>query len=413
MNDQLTTRLSRELHEQVDGWHDTPLTLSGVQGRARTIRRRRQAIGSGLVAAAVLAVAIPVGLALDTRSDSSDVPVAPSPTRMVDDAPTPRADGSFALDVLDLPQGEVPATGFIPLADGTLHTPEGVLPLPGSTSQVHRFGDGWIGLRGATNPEDTGYNVFQSLSEPVQVTGETAAAGLVVDEAGDRAAWVEVEGDRWTLVAAAPDQPLWRTEVGANTRPMGLLADGSVVFQTPDYETGETLFAVARADGSIAPFGEGMNYLDDASEASGLVSGQVSYDEPIGTACYRALDPVSDVTAFETCDFRPVSFSPDGTLVAGYSAYADGLGSPELVILDAVTGDPVVRWSSGRDRQSPATVQSVAWEDEDTVNATVTEGTQQVVVRAELDGTLERVSDRAEVTMSIAYWLPTAQTNQG
>lgn len=413
MTDQLTTQLSRELHEQVDGWHDTPLTLSGVQGRARTIRRRRQAVGSGLVAAAVLAVAIPVGLALDTRTDSSDVPVAPSPTRMVDDAPTPRADGSFALDVLDLPQGEVPASGFIPLADGTVVTPDGAQPLPEGTMQLHRFGDGWIGLRSATNPENTGYNIFQSLAEPVQVTGETSALGLVVDAAGERAAWVEVDGERWTLVAAAPDDPQWRTAVGANSRPVGLLADGSVVFQTLDYETGEALFAVAGADGSVTPFGEGMNRLEDGSEASGLVSGQASYDDPIGTACYRVLDPVSDVTAFETCDFRPVSFSPDGTLVAGYSAYADGLGSPELVILDAATGDPVVRWSSGRDRQSPASVQSVAWEDDDTLNATVTEGTEQVVVRAELDGTLEQVAEPVEVNMSIAYWLPGAQADLG
>ena len=39
MNDELTSRLSRQLHDQVDGWHDTPLTLEGVQGRARMIRR--------------------------------------------------------------------------------------------------------------------------------------------------------------------------------------------------------------------------------------------------------------------------------------------------------------------------------------------------------------------------------------
>ena len=58
MNDDLTTRLSRQLHEQVDDWHAAPLTLDGVRGRARSIQRTRRIV-TGTVAAAVVAVIVP------------------------------------------------------------------------------------------------------------------------------------------------------------------------------------------------------------------------------------------------------------------------------------------------------------------------------------------------------------------
>ena len=89
----------------------------------------------------------------------------------------------------------------------------------------------------------------------------------------------------------------------------------------------------------------------------------------------------------------------------------DGLGSPTLAILDAATLEPVVEWSDTRGDRSPALVNQVVWEDDDTLVATVTEGTEQAVVRADLNGSLERVAEPAEVEMSWAYRLPQAIFN--
>ena len=410
MNDELTTRLSRQLHDQVDDWHDTPLTLAGVQGRARTIRRRRQAIGTGAVAAAVLAVAIPVGVGLGDRTDSAPRPTNPSPTRVVDgQAPTPRADGSFALDVLEAPTGEVPRSGYLSTGDDLLHTPQGAQDLPGDFVQLRRFGDGWIGLRAGEFPESHGTQLVR-LDDSFAVTADVLAAALVVDRAGERAAWVEVDGKDWTLVQATPAGVTTRTAVESDTQLIGFLTDGSVVASS--LATGQNVFSVVDPAGEATPFGEGLLNVRSVSEAAGVVSALSRYRDDLQLEpCSVVVDPVSEAESFETCDFQPRAFSPDGTLVAAFSAYGDGLGSPELAVLDAATGDPLVRWSSGRDRQSPATVQSVVWEDDDTLLATVTEGNEQTVIRAELDGALEQVAEPVQVEMSIAYRFPQAIWN--
>lgn len=77
-----------------------------------------------------------------------------------------------------------------------------------------------------------------------------------------------------------------------------------------------------------------------------------------------------------------------------------------LAILDAATGEPLVEWTSERGDRSPALVQSVVWEDDDTLLATVTEVTEQTVVRADLDGSLEQAAEPLAVQMSIAYRFP-------
>ena len=66
------------LRSRADQLGDThPLTLDDVKGRARGIRRRRAAV-SGLAAAAVLAVAVPIGIGVtdSVRTDPDDPPVA-------------------------------------------------------------------------------------------------------------------------------------------------------------------------------------------------------------------------------------------------------------------------------------------------------------------------------------------------
>ena len=213
MNDELTTRLSRQLHDQVDGPssddempQSRQLPLEGVQGRARTIRRRRQAMTSGVVAAAVLAVAIPAGFGLASRTDSTPDYTNPSPTRVADDAPTPRADGTFPLATLDAPEGPAPGTGVIRLADSTLVTAGGEQQLPEGTVQIERFGDGWLALQAG---EDVpGGTRLLRLDADRQVVEQVSAAGLVVDAAGEHAAWIEVDGGAWILAQATPDRAL-------------------------------------------------------------------------------------------------------------------------------------------------------------------------------------------------------------
>ena len=79
------------------------------------------------------------------------------------------------------------------------------------------------------------------------------------------------------------------------------------------------------------------------------------------------------------------------------------MGSPSLGILDAATGEPVVDFVSGSTATSAAQVGDVVWEDATTLLATITQGTEQYVVRATVDGRVERVAGPRPAEMSVEY----------
>ena len=269
--------------------------------------------------------------------------------------------------------------------------------------QLERFGDDWLALQSGDFGNDVGTQLLR-LDSDLEIRSTVVAASLVVDVAGQHAAWIEVDdaGVR-TLVQADPGGELARTPVGGSAQLIGHLTGDRVVFADPDYETGDDTFGIVGVDGTVTPMDQVVRLLS-STEATSQVAAMTRYPQSgLGKVCYAVLDPVSGTRAFETCDFEPRTFSADGTLVAGFTAGDDGLGSPQLAILDAATGEPLVEWASERDDRSPALVQSVVWEDDDTLLATVTEGTEQTVVRAELNGSMEEVADPIEVQMSIAY----------
>ena len=146
MNDDLTTRLSRQLHEQVDGWHGAPLTLDSVRGRAHTIRRTRRLAAAGAAAVAVAAIALPTTL-LGGTNGRTDAPPE------IADTPTLAGDGS----VLHVPY----VTGR------TLTMPDGSeRELPQAYGEVTVWGDEVLGTTGA--PGTAGYTL-QRLDDDVGV----------------------------------------------------------------------------------------------------------------------------------------------------------------------------------------------------------------------------------------------------
>ena len=107
-------RLARGLHERAGDVPGAPVGLDDVKRSARGIRRRRRVAG-GLVAAAVVAIAVPVGLNA-AGSTSADRPVAPAttspsgtPTRAGPPSPLDPAEPG-ERDPADRGQGARPAT---------------------------------------------------------------------------------------------------------------------------------------------------------------------------------------------------------------------------------------------------------------------------------------------------------------
>lgn len=399
--------LTRGLQDQADRIGGHPIDLESVRGRARGIQRRRR-IAAGAVAAAVLAVAVPVGVTVVGGLDDATTPQpAPEPAPSIEPAPL-NEDGSYLLSPKDAPEGEPPHVDYIVLDDRRLVTNDGSVGLPGDLILLAPYGEGWIGIQAGEPP--TGHQVVELTGDYEIVSeGVTSGMSLVSSDDGSRVAWTEFE-DGWTLVNAPTDGgEATRTSLPGivHTPPevSGFLADGRVVFTTTDAETFEGTFGVATTSGEVTSFG-GFNRLFGTSQTTGLVAGQTKF---LGDgSCSGVVDPVGgDRPLWDTCDYELGQFSPDGRYIVGLAAYSDGPGSPTLAILDARTGEPVVNYRGTNDRRSYIGVDQVVWEDEDTLLATVTQGVDQSIVRVELDGAVSRAA-RALPTggMSIEYRFP-------
>jgi hypothetical protein len=398
----LARRLGETLHRRADALHDTPLDLLDVRGRATSIRRRRRT-GVGLAAAAaVAAVVVPLSLLPTGGGDRVE---DPQPA----DTPTP-IEEPVPLDPRSAPDGAAPRLPYVEIDAKRLVTPAGAYDLPEAFPQVVPYRDGWIALTRDT-PSQTGTRVTILDGGFREVEGTGMTTGIAVRDDGERVAWVEYTGSVWRLVnastsgaervtsdvtTAGPDQP---------SRAVGFLPGDQVVVATTAEGVPESYRVVGPDRTTRATFG-GFDHVVSSSPASGLVAGQTEFSGD--GSCSGVMDPLSrpQDLVWETCDFGLGAFSPDGTYVVGLAPYFDGMGSPSLAILDATTGKPVVDFVSGRTARSAAQVGYVVWEDATTLLATVTQGADQYVVRATIDGRVEVVAGPRPSDLGAEFWLP-------
>ncbi len=400
----LLSQALRDRAEQVGGH---PIGMADVRGRARHIRRRRNAV-RGAVAAVVLAVAVPAGLSVTdavTSSGKDTPPVLSRPDDSASPAPKPRADGTFALTLEGLQAGPVSRKALVVGKSAQLVSARGTADLPEPYPQIVPFDGGWLALAAA----DGGGLETVRLNPDFRVESRSPAGpSMVVDDAGRRVAYVDSSGATRRLVSAPTDgsAPIsWPLAYPAAEPmgPVGYLPGGSVVFESLGGV--EPTIGIARADGTTSAV-EGFLKVRGVSESTGLVSGQVSYDDATATSCSGVADALAGGgdLLWRTCDFALGAFSPDGQYVLGGTPDADGMGSPTLSVLDARTGRVVTRFTP-RTRDSFVAVQQAAWEDSETVLAVVAEGVDQAVVRAGVDGSLERAGRTyQERDLGMALW---------
>lgn len=396
--------LSRELHQRSAGIGGHPIGLDDVRGRARSMRRRRNAV-RGVVAAVVLAVAVPVGLSTTDLLGSSRTPAPPVASGSVEPspdtpAPTPEPDGSFPLTVHGLAKGEPAGVPYVVAKGDQLVTPDGTFDLPESYAMITPYNGGWLAIGSEQHPEQV-----IMLDDNLEVTHTDPAGGygLAVSQDGSRVAYVVRESNDRVMLVNAPtdgtDPVTWMIDVpaGESLDPVGFLDNDTVVYNSPAAD----VMGIARTGGTTTPI-QGLRRVDDASEATGLVSGLVSYG--IDGGCSGVMDPASGRLLWKSCDHSNLRFSPDGQLVVADASYFDGPGSPTLTILDASTGEKVATFSPVQ-RDTVVGVAQAVWEDDETVLAFVDEGGDQSMVRLRTDGSIEAVTDVVRVrTMSVALW---------
>ena len=396
--------LSRELHQRSAGVGGHPIGLDDVRDRARSIRRRRNAV-RGVVAAVVLAVAVPVGLSATDLLGSSGTPAPPvasnSPQPTPDTpAPTPGPDGSFPLTVHGLSKGEPAGLPYVVAKGDQLVTPDGTFDLPESYAMITPYNGGWLAVGSSQHP-----GKIIMLDDNFEVTHTDPAGGyeLAVSADGSQVAYSVRESNSQVLLVKAPtdgaDPVTWLIDIpgGESLDPVGFLDNDTVVYQSDVAD----VMGIARTGGTLTPI-EGFRRVDDASEATGMISGLVSYG--IDGGCSGVMDPDSGKLQWKSCDHSNLRFSPDGRYVVGDASYFDGPGSPTLTILEASTGQEVAHFSPEQ-RDTVVGVSQAVWEDDDTLLAFVDEGGDQAMVRLGTDGSIEAVTDVVKVpSMSVALW---------
>lgn len=377
------------LHRTADPLQRSPFTVSDVRTRARRIQRRRVAT-AGAAVAAVLAIAVPVGIGMVGPTTRSDVPPATEP-------PAPRVTGTVRIDPRSAPVSEELAVPVLDVADQQLVVDGETVDLPRRYDQLTSYADGWIGVA-FIDPTDEGAVGVHVLGPDFEVLDERAPTShLAVSADGSRIAWAEYDGERWVLVDrdrdGAGDERRTSLAPGpqdARVRPVGFLPGDAVLVGTTDPTGRQESSLVVTPDGTTTPL-PGSLRVGSASEVSGLVSVQTRFTGD--GSCWAVRDAgAGGAEVWDTCDYSLLGFSPDGRHLLGFTDYLTPEGSPMLAVLDAATGERVVDFELAGARTGVVGISTeLVWETSDTIVAAVATGDRQYLVRLGMDGTVERL----------------------
>lgn len=385
--DELARALGRELHDRVDGLHGTPISLQDVKGTASAIRRRRT-IGTVAGSAAAVALVVPTLMfAGGTFTDSAPRP-GPAESPSVTEAPRPSGPVVLAADA---PQGADPAIAYL---DGrTLVDGDRRIELGATYHAVARAGDEYVLAR--QGDPGTFIDVVDA-SGAVLESSETTQA-VVGSPDGTAAAWATPAGD--VLVRTAGRT----SSLGSVDGPVDVMAlvDG-VAYVNHQAEQSRPETVTASGDGrSLADRFDAVRTVSADGAIAGFSAGQ---DTDVMTPpCSTVVDASGEVR-FETCElafeYAGAGFSPDGSMVVGFHADADGVGPRSITVLDATDGDELlaVEVEDARGRTAGSIVDT-AWEDEEHVLVKV-EGVGGLglppydLFRVGLDGSVERVLEK-------------------
>lgn len=391
-SDQLTSELQSRSHDV--GGH--PIAFDSVKRSALRIQRRRR-IAGGAVAAVVLGVAVPTALAVTGGLNQTQPPVAPpTPTPTVTQTPD---GGTYVVSPGDLPPAESgPSTGY---TDGNdLVLPDGSrISFPVPAAGAVEYGDRWV-VPGASDTGGFGLMFFEQDADgaPVGDPEFASGSGPVINADGSRLTYylAETEQGPATLVSASADESDSATFEVPNRgeiQPAGFLGADTVVYnvRSPGGELVEARRTSFDGTSSQLP---GLVSATAVSEATNRVAGITKVDD-LNDTCSQVMDGDTGETVWETCDHRVMEFSPDGRYVLGTGSYADGFSDNYVAVLDAETGDLLVKYTRPENERVSAGSFAYTFEDNEHVLDVVFERNEWAIARCDFDGDCERVTDIA------------------
>jgi hypothetical protein len=398
-HDDLTRSLEREA-DQFARRGGTTLEIGQVLDRAGEIRRGRRMRATMVMAACVLAIAVPTVLVAVNRDTTHE----PTP------APAPKVDTS-PLTLGDLKTGASPKTGWF---QGEIwHGADGresqVTQGPKArVTDVARIGDAFL----FATSDQTGQRanlVPPASDEAGTVQSWPMEGGFAVSGGGHVAAFVQPDGtpivvqDSGRTTYAMPKIPRGSgfdaVAVTGEDCKESAANEGCTVWVTTSGQKPENWVSTSHGFADNAP-GD-FRAVADVNNG-GRVAGMTSLGDADSCSAVKDSDGKE---LWSTCTHQFESFSPDGKLLSAYPAYFDGAGSSEVAVLDASDGSMLVDLHTVRD----AVVYQVTWEDDSHLLAAVGEGTRAAVLRIGLDGSREYAvaPETAEPYLS-PFHLPTS-----
>lgn len=358
------SEMTSEFDRRVRDLHEAPLTLDTVKGRAMNIqRKRRAAVAGGILVAAAVIVPVAVVAADGGNDRATEVPPAatdtPSPTAIDTPVDPPTDDPTTATPQDDAVPAYVEGTSFH-RADGS------VFELPAATYQsAVTLGERTIAYD--RTPEGDGSTVDVIVDGAV-TDSYPADFPFVISRSGETVAFVTTDGAVQTLwddgeVVLAEGYAGWYpTTVVGGPDCIDAEAGGSGCRVFLEDAEGQGVPTGVDSHGIEDPV-QGALRLRDADGAGRLAL--VTSLEDLGS-CGGVYDENTSEQVFEQCDFTLGRFSPDGQHVLGNDAYLDGIGPSYAVVVDATTGDELLRLEPAN-----GFINRQAWVDDDTIAATV------------------------------------------
>jgi len=385
MND-LTEHLAHEA-EGFDRRGGSPLDIEQVLERAGEIKRGRRLRATLVMAAAVLAIVVPAGLVAMDRDSAQPTPARPvrvdtSPLGLdgLEQGSRPR-DGYAAGDLFQLDKSGI----GLPVGKGAL---AGVARLDGGLMVAVRAEDGALTARFIDN--EGGSNRTWPMEGGFAISADKGLAAFV-------------EPDGTPVVVRAGSQGGDVTALQLPKVPRGSAFDAVAITGSTCDSPSDSVCAVW-----VTTSGKKVESWVSTPEGTSLVHAASGSPDMVDPNLWRVVDVLGDGTKavmtevsdtgscseirspdaaalWATCDYRFLSFSPDGQHLLASSAYADGAGDNRLVVLDTDRGRPVLdlRTTDG------AFIGQMVWEDDSHVLATVSDGGRWAVVRVGLDGSRE------------------------
>jgi hypothetical protein len=365
-NHDLSDRLTSEA-DQFYARGGTDLDMRQVLDRAGEIRRGRRMRATMLMAACVLAIAVPTALVASHR----DTHPAPTPAHTV------RIDRSpLTLDGLET--GSEPRGGYV--RDSALHSDGFDYTLDGERiAGFARFSGGLVVAVQNAAGDLRARRIGAAQTWPL-------AGGFTVSKGGHVVAFVQPDGTPVVLQSGETAYELPRIPRGSGFDAVAVAGEdcqetatnpGCTVWVASSGRTPESWVSTSHGSADLAS--TRLLRLADVVEGR-WVAGITKVADDGSCSEVEAIDTATALWA--TCEHRFLAFSPDGTHLLASSAYADGMGDSELAILDSDTGKTVLDLRTA----DQAVLTQLVWEDASHVLADLYQDGRWAVVRIGLDG---------------------------